>query len=110
MSATTARPARSMNTAATKINPITGQFFYGVDSQEVSMSHLYPKAVDKVEVITLQDNYIEMTAMDNNAIITRTAPLKDGEIRASILAEHGFSVLVKTTAAGSAHTLLFDFG
>jgi len=74
------------------------------------MSKISLKAVDKVEILTLQDNYIEMTAMDNNAIITRAAPLKDGEIRASILAEHGFSALVKTTAEGKTHTLLFDFG
>jgi len=74
------------------------------------MSKISLKAVDKVEIMTLQDNYIEMTAMDNNAIITRAAPLKDGEIRASILAEHGFSALVKTTAEGKTHTLLFDFG
>ena len=67
-------------------------------------------AVDKVEILTLQDNYIEMTAMDNNAVITRATPLKDGEIRASILAEHGFSALVKTTAEDKTHTLLFDFG
>jgi 7,8-dihydropterin-6-yl-methyl-4-(beta-D-ribofuranosyl)aminobenzene 5'-phosphate synthase len=68
------------------------------------------KAVDKVEILTLQDNYIEMTAMDGNAIISRAAPLKEGEIRASILAEHGFSALVKTTVDGKTHTLLFDFG
>ena len=74
------------------------------------MAKISLKAVDKVEILTLQDNYIEMTAMDNNAIITRAAPLKDGEIRASILAEHGFSALVKTTAEGKTHTLLFDFG
>jgi 7,8-dihydropterin-6-yl-methyl-4-(beta-D-ribofuranosyl)aminobenzene 5'-phosphate synthase len=67
-------------------------------------------AVDKIEILTLQDNYIEMTAMDNGAVIARAMPLKDGEIRASILAEHGFSALVKTTAAGTTHTLLFDFG
>jgi len=67
-------------------------------------------AVDKIEILTLQDNYIEMTAMDNSAVIARAMPLKDGEIRASILAEHGFSALVKTTAAGTTHTLLFDFG
>lgn len=67
-------------------------------------------AVDKVEILTLQDNYIEMTAMDNSAVIARAMPLKAGEIRASILAEHGFSALVKTTAAGRTHTLLFDFG
>ena len=67
-------------------------------------------AVDKIEILTLQDNYIEMTAMDNNAVISRAAPLKEGEIRASVLAEHGFSALVKTTSAGRTHTLLFDFG
>jgi 7,8-dihydropterin-6-yl-methyl-4-(beta-D-ribofuranosyl)aminobenzene 5'-phosphate synthase len=66
--------------------------------------------VAKVEILTLQDNYIEMTTMDGSAIISRAAPLKDGEIRTSILAEHGFSALVKTTAAGKTHTLLFDFG
>lgn len=67
-------------------------------------------AVDKVEIFTLQDNYIEMTAMDNNAVVTRATPMKEGEIRASIIAEHGFSALVKTTMEGKTHTLLFDFG
>jgi len=67
-------------------------------------------AVDKIEILTLQDNYIEMTAMDNNAVITRAMPLKDGEIRASILAEHGYSALVKTTMGDKTKTMLFDFG
>ena len=44
------------------------------------------KAVNKVEILTLQDNYIEMTALDGNAMISRAAPLKEGEIRASIVA------------------------
>ncbi|MFO7570559.1 MAG: MBL fold metallo-hydrolase [Smithellaceae bacterium] len=74
------------------------------------MTQISLKAVDKVEILTLQDNYIEMTAMDNSAVVTRAAPLKDGEIKASLLAEHGFSALVKTTAEDSVHTLLFDFG
>ena len=43
-------------------------------------------------------------------MIARAMPLKDGEISASILAEHGFSALVKTTSAGITHSLLFDFG
>ena len=67
-------------------------------------------AVDKVEILTLQDNYIEMTAMDGSTVVSRAMPLKDGEIRASILAEHGFSALVKTTQNSETHTLLFDFG
>ena len=74
------------------------------------MAKITLKAVDKIEILTLQDNYIEMTAMDNSAVISRAAPLKAGEIRASILAEHGFSALVKTTESGQSHTLLFDFG
>ncbi len=74
------------------------------------MAKISLNAVDKVEILTLQDNYIEMTALDSNAVITRAVPLKEGEIRASILAEHGFSALIKTTAAEKTHTLLFDFG
>ena len=74
------------------------------------MSQTKLDTVDKVEILTLQDNYIEMTAMDNSAVIARAMPLKDGEISASILAEHGFSALVKTTSAGITHSLLFDFG
>lgn len=68
------------------------------------------KAVDRVDILTLQDNYIEITAMDSNAVVTRANPLKEGEIRASVLAEHGFSALVKPTLGNKTHTLLFDFG
>ena len=67
-------------------------------------------AVEKIEILALQDNYIEMTAMDNSAVISRAAPLKEGEIRASIIAEHGFSALIKNTLNGKTHTFLFDFG
>jgi 7,8-dihydropterin-6-yl-methyl-4-(beta-D-ribofuranosyl)aminobenzene 5'-phosphate synthase len=69
-----------------------------------------PNEVDKVEILTLQDNYIEMTAGDSNNIISRARPLKAGEIRASVLAEHGYCALVKTTTNGRTRTLLFDFG
>lgn len=68
------------------------------------------KAVDRVDILTLQDNYIEITAMDSNAVITRATPLKEGEIRASVLAEHGFSALVQPTLGNKTRTLLFDFG
>ena len=66
--------------------------------------------VDRIEILTLQDNYIEITAMDSNAVVTRANPLKEGEIRASVLAEHGFSALVKTFSGNKTNTLLFDFG
>ncbi|MEA3470699.1 MAG: MBL fold metallo-hydrolase [Thermodesulfobacteriota bacterium] len=66
--------------------------------------------VDKVEILTLQDNYIDITAMDNSEIITRALPLADGEIKNSFLAEHGFCAIVKTTKGDETRTMLFDFG
>jgi len=65
---------------------------------------------EKIEILTLQDNYIDLTAMDNSEIISRAMPLKEGEFRSSVLAEHGFSALVKITAGGKIRTLLMDFG
>lgn len=74
------------------------------------MSKKTLKAVDKIEILTLQDNYIDITAMDNNAVVTRAMPIKDGQIKVSIVAEHGFSAIVKTTTGDKTNTLLFDFG
>jgi len=67
-------------------------------------------ALERVEILTLQDNTIDITMMDNNAIIQRAVAVKEGQIKNSILAEHGFSALVKTTVGEKSHTLLFDFG
>jgi 7,8-dihydropterin-6-yl-methyl-4-(beta-D-ribofuranosyl)aminobenzene 5'-phosphate synthase len=66
--------------------------------------------IDRVEILTLQDNYIDLTATDNNAIIKRAMTLKDGHIRKSILSEHGFAALVRTTRGETTHTVLFDTG
>ena len=68
------------------------------------------KPVARIEILSLQDNYIEMTATDNSAIVTRAIPLKEGYFRQSVLAEHGFSAVVKTGVNGNMRTLLFDFG
>jgi 7,8-dihydropterin-6-yl-methyl-4-(beta-D-ribofuranosyl)aminobenzene 5'-phosphate synthase len=74
------------------------------------MGHLNVKEVDKVEILTLQDNYVDITVMDNNALITRATPIKAGEIQNSILAEHGFSAIVKTMTGDQTKTMLFDCG
>ncbi len=74
------------------------------------MAPVLLNTVDKVEILTLQDNYIDITAMDNNAVVTRAMPIKDGQIKVSIGAEHGFSAIVKTTSCDQTRTLLFDFG
>ncbi len=54
--------------------------------------------VDKVEILTLQDNYVNIAAMDNTDILHRAMPIKDQEIKNSILAEHGFSAIATVTA------------
>lgn len=66
--------------------------------------------VDRVEILTLQDNFIDLTALDNSDVIQRAMPLKDGEVKNSIIAEHGFSALVTVTQGEVRRSLLFDFG
>ena len=66
--------------------------------------------VDKLEIHTLQDNYIDLTALDNSDVIQRANPVKDSEIKNSLLAEHGFAALVTATSGESQRKLLFDFG
>jgi 7,8-dihydropterin-6-yl-methyl-4-(beta-D-ribofuranosyl)aminobenzene 5'-phosphate synthase len=66
--------------------------------------------VDRVSILTLQDNYIDILARDDSSIIRRARPLKGNEVRNSILAEHGFSAYITTEAGGSERSMLFDFG
>ncbi|MCG6910831.1 MAG: MBL fold metallo-hydrolase [Deltaproteobacteria bacterium] len=66
--------------------------------------------IDRVEILTLQDNYIDIVASDNSAVIQRGMALKDGEVKSSILAEHGFSALVTVTRGETSKSMLFDFG
>jgi len=66
--------------------------------------------LDRVEILTLQDNYIDMTATDNSEMIQRAGARVNGEIRKSVLAEHGFSAVIRTTVGERTRTMLFDFG
>jgi len=69
------------------------------------------KEVDRVEITTLQDNYVDLLAHDNSAVVERAISLTpDMEINNSVLAEHGFSALVRLTASNRNRSLLFDFG
>jgi 7,8-dihydropterin-6-yl-methyl-4-(beta-D-ribofuranosyl)aminobenzene 5'-phosphate synthase len=68
------------------------------------------KAVDRVEILTLQDNTIDLVRQDNDAVIQRAMPLMGLEMKNSILAEHGFSSLITVTEAATARRMLFDFG
>lgn len=68
------------------------------------------KEVDRVEILTLQDNYIDLAAGGNTDIIQRAIPLKGLEFNNSILAEHGFAALITIAVNSSTRTMLFDFG
>jgi 7,8-dihydropterin-6-yl-methyl-4-(beta-D-ribofuranosyl)aminobenzene 5'-phosphate synthase len=66
--------------------------------------------VDRVEILTLQDNYIDIAAHDGTAIVQRPAPEDPSGQRVSITAEHGFSAVLGLTAQGRTRKALFDFG
>jgi len=66
--------------------------------------------VDKLEIWTLEDNYIDLVSGDNSAIVARAVPVKDMQLTNSILAEHGFSAIVTATTKDKPRTMLFDFG
>jgi len=66
--------------------------------------------VSKVEIFTLQDNYIDLLIGDDSELIQRARPRGGREMRGSVLAEHGFSALVTVTDGGSPRSILFDFG
>ena len=46
--------------------------------------------VDRVEVLTLQDNYVDLAVGDSTGMLQRAMPVKGLQVRTSILAEHGF--------------------
>jgi 7,8-dihydropterin-6-yl-methyl-4-(beta-D-ribofuranosyl)aminobenzene 5'-phosphate synthase len=68
------------------------------------------KPLDRVEVLTLQDNYIDIAAGGGNEMIQRMSPIKDGEVKNTILAEHGFSALITVSIGDQTRRLLFDLG
>lgn len=74
------------------------------------MATIELKEVDKVEILTLQDNYIDLASQDGNEVVQRAMPLRGLEFSNSIAAEHGFAALVTITSGDSIRTVLFDFG
>jgi len=66
--------------------------------------------VDKVEIWTLEDNYVDLVAEDNSAIVTRAVIVKERQLTNALLAEHGFSAIVTTTTKDKSETMLLDFG
>ena len=78
------------------------------------MNHT-PEPIESVEILTLQDNYIDVLAMDTNDVIKRPALAKPDAsgrlvISDSPTAEHGFSAFVKVRGKDRTRHMLFDFG
>ncbi|MEJ5186306.1 MAG: MBL fold metallo-hydrolase [Candidatus Geothermincolales bacterium] len=69
-----------------------------------------PRELERLEILSLVDNFIDLTSMDSNEMVQRALPVKDMKIKGNVLAEHGYSALVRTEAEGESHLLLFDFG
>jgi 7,8-dihydropterin-6-yl-methyl-4-(beta-D-ribofuranosyl)aminobenzene 5'-phosphate synthase len=71
--------------------------------------------VEQVEILTLQDNYIDFFAFsDNNNVVQRPLPITASEKGLRLgqppHAEHGWSSLISVSAGATTNRLLFDFG
>ena len=68
------------------------------------------KEVDRVEVLVLIDNHVNVL-LGSNAFVTRPALAKEGEILSdTFLAEHGLSLLITVFEGENKHKILFDAG
>jgi len=68
------------------------------------------KKVDRVEILTVIDNYVDVL-LTNTEVITRPPLAKTGTIPVdTLLAEHGLSLLVTVYEREEKHTMLFDTG
>ena len=67
------------------------------------------KEVDKVEILTILDNTVDMLLPDADKA-KRPPRFADAMTRDSLIAEHGFSALVKVTNGNTSELLLFDAG
>lgn len=68
------------------------------------------KEVDKIEVLTLMDNYVDVLLGDTN-VVRRAAHSGGGEIfKDTVVGEHGLSLHVTVYEGTRKHTVLFDTG
>ena len=68
------------------------------------------KEVEKVEILTLLDNFVDMVAQDNSDMVQRAMPLDCGYFRKSVAAEHGYSAVISVDDGQKSRKLLLDFG
>ena len=73
------------------------------------MSGINPNEVDRIEITTLEDNYIDVLAGGDSSITKRATGFRAGK-RMPVLAEHGFSAFIQLFEGNKTRTLQFDFG
>ncbi|MBM4255435.1 MAG: MBL fold metallo-hydrolase [Deltaproteobacteria bacterium] len=73
------------------------------------MSTMPLKEVDNVEILTVLDNTVDMLLPDSDKA-KRPPRHADAMTRENLIAEHGFSALVKVTNGNTSELLLFDAG
>ena len=68
------------------------------------------KELDRVEVLTLMDNFVDVL-LEDTKVVSRPPKAIGAEIPTdTLLAEHGLSLLVKVQHGAEKHTILFDTG
>jgi 7,8-dihydropterin-6-yl-methyl-4-(beta-D-ribofuranosyl)aminobenzene 5'-phosphate synthase len=73
------------------------------------MARMQLREVDKVEILTLLDNAIDILMADTPQ--AKRLPLRsDALTRESLVAEHGFAALVSVSSSNTSESLLFDAG
>jgi 7,8-dihydropterin-6-yl-methyl-4-(beta-D-ribofuranosyl)aminobenzene 5'-phosphate synthase len=88
-----------------------GLFKYMTTTGEDILKDTRLNEINKLEIITLEDNYIDLVAMDDSEVVTRAIAIDGNEMsRSTILAEHGFSAFVRITDGDHARAMIFDFG
>jgi 7,8-dihydropterin-6-yl-methyl-4-(beta-D-ribofuranosyl)aminobenzene 5'-phosphate synthase len=68
------------------------------------------KKLDRVEVLTLMDNFVDVL-LEDTEVVTRPPKAVGEEIPTdTLLAEHGLCLLVRVQRDSEQHTILFDTG
>jgi len=79
-------------------------------AEEMETTPIALKEVDRLEIISLMDNYVDLLLGDTE--IAKRPPLSDTDElpKDTLHAEHGLSLLVKVQSGSESHTLLLDTG
>ncbi|MBI5118089.1 MBL fold metallo-hydrolase [Candidatus Poribacteria bacterium] len=67
------------------------------------------REVDSVEITTLVDNVVDLL-LENSDNAKRAPRIRDGALAPPLLAEHGFSAIIRVSDGAAKHSILLDAG